>query len=112
MVGCKSTQSIEKTDNSINIERSRDYERDSIIVRDSVIVFARADTVYKERWRTKYVEHVVQKTDTVVQVDQRLVETVVEKKVVPKWALWVTGYCLLVTGLIILWIILKIKRIL
>jgi hypothetical protein len=57
------------------------------------------------------VEHVVQKTDTVVQINEKLVEKQVVQKVIPRWAWWVTGYCLLVTGLIILGIILKVKRV-
>ena len=110
IAGCKtvssSVENIQK-----NIERSVDYGKDSVYIRDSVVVVRVSDTVYKERWRTQYVERLVQKVDTVVQVDQRLVEQIVEKKVVPRWAWWVTGYCLLVTGLMLIGVILKIKRI-
>ena len=111
MVGCKSTESISKSESLIT-DKNELYERDSIVIRDSVIVRITDDTVYKDRWHTEYKDRIVQHVDTIVRVDERVVETVVEKKVVPKWALWVTGYCLLVTGIIILWIILKIKRIL
>ncbi len=109
-VSCKTYQKVTEQ-NSSNVERSDNYERDSIVIRDSVIVRIAGDTVYKDRWHTEYKDRVVQQVDTVVRVDERIVEQVIEKKVIPRWAWWVTGYCLLVTGLIILWIILKIKRI-
>ena len=94
IAGCKtvssSVENIQK-----NIERSVDYGKDSVYIRDSVIVVRVSDTVFKERWRTQYVEHLVQKTDTVVQVDERVVESVVEKKVVPRWAWWSLGFLVL-----------------
>lgn len=92
-------------------ERSLEYGKDSVYIIDSILVVRSADTVFRERWRTKYVEHVVQKTDTVVQINEKLVEKQVVQKVIPRWAWWVTGYGVLVTGLIILGIILKIKRV-
>ena len=101
IAGCKtvssSVENIQK-----NIERSVDYGKDSVYIRDSVIVVRVSDTVFKERWRTQYVEHLVQKTDTVVQVDERVVESVVEKKVVPRWAWWSLGF--LVLGFCILFV--------
>ena len=121
IASCKSqrvvSEKLETSQCDVSTERIRDYERDSIIVRDSVIVFARADTVYKERWRTEYKDRVVTKTDTLVQEVERLVEkrVVEERKVVPKW-LRVTGYGLL--GLLLLTvlaaivaIIIKVRRV-
>lgn len=107
---CKSIKSVEKSESLIT-DKSDLYERDSIVIRDSVIVRIAGDTVYKDRWHTEYKDRIVQQMDTVVRVDERIVETVVERKVVPRWTWWVTGYCLLVTGLIILWIIFKVKRV-
>ena len=97
IVGCKSqrvvNEKVETSQCDVSTERSKDYERDSIIVHDSVIVFAHADTVYKERWRTEYKDRVVTKTDTVVQEVERVVE-----KVVTDDGLRVTGYRLRVIG--------------
>ncbi len=107
---CRTVQTCTQALSDIK-ERRIENERDSIYIRDSVIVRVAGDTVYKDRWHTEYKDRIVQQVDTVVQVDERVVETIVEKKVIPRWAWWVTGYGLLVTGLIILGIILKIKRV-
>ena len=103
MAGCKTYQASSES-NKTDIERSERNERDSIYIRDSVIVFARADTVYKERWRTEYKDRVVTKTDTLVREVERLVEKVVtddglrvtgRKRGIGYW-IRVTGYGILV----------------
>lgn len=58
-----------------------DVQRDSIYVRDSVLIRTKADTVYVTKWRTEYREalkvdtFLVQRVDsinTVVEVEKRL----------------------------------------
>jgi len=110
MAGCKTYQASSES-NKTDIERSERNERDSIYIRDSVIVRITGDTVYKDRWRTEYKDRIVQHVDTIVRVDEKVVETVVEKKVIPRLAWYAIAYAAIMTTLIILWIILKIKRI-
>ena len=116
IAGCKSqrvvSEKLETSQSDVSTERSRDYERDSIIVRDSVIVFARADTVYKERWRTEYKDRVVTKTDTLVQEVERLVEkrVVEERKVVPRWCWWCLGTTIFLLLAAIAATIIRVRR--
>lgn len=88
--GCK-TQEIVRTEvvevPRISIVEKHDTIRDSISVKDSVIVQTKGDTIIRDRWRTetKWRDRikVVNSTDTVTQTIP--VETVkyVEKKLTP-----------------------------
>ena len=49
-------------------------QRDSVFVHDSVYVRIRADTVYMERWHTRWRDKTVLRTDT-VQVETIRTET-------------------------------------
>lgn len=55
---------------------------------DSIIVKVSGDTVYKEAWRTRYVDRVSIKTDTITinSVKPEIVN--VDKPVTPKWCWW------------------------
>lgn len=110
-VSCKTYQASSES-NKTDIERKDKYERDSIIVHDSVIVFARADTVYKERWRTEYKDRVVTRTDTLVQEVERLVEkrVVEERKVVPRWCWWCLGTTIFLLLAAIAATIIRVRR--
>ena len=108
-VSCRTYQASSES-NKTDIERKDKYERDSIIVHDSVIVFARADTVYKERWRTEYKDRILQQVDTIVRVDERVVETVVEKKIIPKWTWYCVGVCVLLIVVLVIWVIYRAYR--
>lgn len=44
---------------------SNTTQRDSIYLHDSIFVHIRADTVYLEKWHTRYKDRLVTKTDTV-----------------------------------------------
>lgn len=44
---------------------SNNIQRDSIYLHDSIFVHIRADTVYLEKWHTRYKDRLVTKTDTV-----------------------------------------------
>ena len=110
MPSCRSEQILTESVSAIK-ERSERNERDSIVIRDSVVVFVQGDTIYKDRWHTEYKDRVLARVDTVVRVDERVVESVVEKKVIPKWCWWMIGYGVIVTGLMLIGVLLKIKRV-
>ena len=74
-----------------------DVQRDSIYVRDSVLIRTKADTVYVTKWRTEYREalkvdtFLVQRVDsinTVVEVEKRLTKIQQLKMNVGTGVLW------------------------
>lgn len=57
---------------SVRNERNTDrrtYARDSVYVRDSICILVRGDTIFRDRWRTKYVNkaYAVTYTDTLIR---------------------------------------------
>ena len=59
---CQSMQTVAET-NANHV--SNNIQRDSIYLHDSIFVRIRADTVYLEKWHTRYKDRLVTKTDTV-----------------------------------------------
>lgn len=98
LCGCarKTRTVIERHDSMIYVQRI-DTVREKDI--DSVIVKVSGDTVYKEAWRTRYVDRVSIKTDTITinSVKPEIVN--VDKPVTPKWCWWllfgVIGYVII-----------------
>ena len=76
--------------------------RDSIYLHDSIFVRIRADTVYLEKWHTKWREREVTKTDT-VQIESVRVETK-EVRYIPRFY----KYCATFTALLLMFIILRV----
>lgn len=81
----------------IDSVRVVDVQRDSIYVRDSVLIRTKADTVYVTKWRTEYREalkvdtFLVQRVDsinTVVEVEKRLTKIQQLKMDVGTGVLW------------------------
>ena len=101
---CRSQQTLTEALSDIKTERRQEYGKDSIVIRDSIVYRVARDTVYRERWRTEYKDRYVERVDTLVQERERLVETVVEKKVIPKWCWWCVALC----ALCILFLIIRI----
>lgn len=77
LAGCK-TREIVKTEvvevPRISVVERHDTVRDSIVRNDSVIIFQRGDTVFKEKWNTqvRWKDRIktVEKTDTFAKVVQ------------------------------------------
>ncbi len=111
MIGCKSQEVITNSESLTYKENKLEYERDSIVIRDSVRIFVHGDTVFQDRFCTKLKTRYISRKDTVYSTNTVVEKQVVEKKVIPRWVWWVTGYGLLITGLVLIGIILKIKRI-
>ena len=69
------------------------FQRDSIYLHDSIFVRIRADTVYLEKWHTRWRDRIVQHTDT-IQVETTRTETV-QVRYVPSFYKYCTAFAIL-----------------
>ena len=72
LVGCKSTEKLQNINTETRIEYRDKYHRDSIYIRDSVIIYVKGDTVFKDRWHTEWKEK--ESGDTVFLTDTVYIE--------------------------------------
>ena len=72
LIGCKSTEPLQNINTETRIEYRDKYHRDSIYIRDSVIIQVKGDTVFKDRWHTEWKEK--ESGDTVVLTDTVYIE--------------------------------------
>lgn len=88
LIGCKSVIYVPVPEYHTEYKTKTDsfVKRDSVWVKDSVLLWMQGDTVYKERWHMKYNDRYVyrNKTDTVMKTDSVRVPYPVEKKL-GKW---------------------------
>ena len=66
IASCAVTRSVDNVKHSL-LSRSQKQIRDSVFIYDSVIVHAKADTVYKHHWKTLYRDRI--SIDTVLVTD-------------------------------------------
>ena len=95
MVGCKVQDCIPETivHDSIRME----YKLDSIFLyeRDSIYIHSKADTVWVEKWKTRYKDVLKIERDTIYQ-ENKVVE-VNEVRYIPdivKWLAWIGGFAI------------------
>ena len=81
---------------------SNNIQRDSIYLHDSIFVHIRADTVYLEKWHTRWRDRETLKTDTITLTETKT-ETV-EKPYVPSFY----KYCVAFTILFALYWLVKL----
>lgn len=102
LASCASRKQIEYIDR--DVVRYQVLERHDTItenVHDSIYhtVFQKGDTVYDTKYieRTRYKVKVVERTDTVVNVETvvQTKEKIVERKVTPKWCYALLIFCIL-----------------
>ena len=73
LAGCRTGKELQNTSNvETRIEYRDKYHRDSIYIRDSVIIHEKGDTVYKDRWRTEWKDRIIR--DTVNHTDTVYIE--------------------------------------
>lgn len=77
---CQSVRYVPVETVKTNSIRVVDLQRDSIYVRDSVLIRTKADTVYITKWRTEYREALRVDTLQVLRVDSINTVVEVEKK--------------------------------
>lgn len=120
LASCKSVQYIpvEKVRTEYKTKTDTFIQKDSVLVKDSVFIHSKNDTVWYEKWHTKYLDRVVEKikTDTVIKVDSIQVPYPVERQL-NKWESFCLEYGKVTTGMSIalvllgiLWLIWLIKR--
>ncbi len=93
MSSCRSSRPAESRHEVQNINQHYQQlrERDTIHIHDSVLIQQRHDTVFVDRWHTAWRERMVCRTDTIVDVQEVIVEKTVEKRAVPSWCWWLLG---------------------
>lgn len=111
MVGCRTLPEPV----AVRVERDSIYlsrvERDSVFVRDSVLIREKGDTVYRDRWRVEYRERVLR--DTVYIERNDTITNVVEVERALSW--WESvkmetgGVTLVGFALLAVWGVIKLK---
>ena len=77
LIGCKTTEKMQNINTETRIEYRDKYHRDSVYIRDSVIIYVKGDTVYKDRWHTEWKEK--ETGDTIILKDTVYIEKEVYK---------------------------------
>ena len=77
------------------------YRRDSIYIRE----YIRGDTIYLDRWRDRWHERIITRTDTVYQDKEIVVHSPPEKYVprVVKWLAYIGAAAIVLILLCLLW---------
>ena len=99
LTACKTVQTA--TDTNQN-HSANQVQRDSIYLHDSIFVRIRADTVYLEKWHTRWKEKEIVRTDT-VQVENIKVKTK-EVRYIPRFY----KYCAALTALLLILLLLRV----
>ena len=87
---------------------SNNIQRDSIYLHDSIFVHIRADTVYLEKWHTRWRDRETVKTDTITLTETNT-ETV-EKPYVPSFYKYCAAFAILFLLFLLVRLVLYIKR--
>ena len=115
MPSCRTEKTLTKNVSAINNERRIENEQVVCYIHDSVVVVRNDTAVVREtKWRDRIVEHTITKVDTVQVEVEKVVseEKIVEKKVIPRWAWWCLGVCVFLIVVLVIWIVIRVKRLL
>ncbi len=104
---CKSVSPMVTTPRNDSIIIRTHYERDSIFIHDSMAVAMVQDTIYIDRWHTKYRYSVLNKTDTIYQ-DKEIVIHSPPEKYIPSFYRWCTRVLIIAVILLICYIVLRV----
>jgi len=107
--GCKSQQPIVSVPKNDSTAIHRHTERDSVYIHDSVYVREKGDTVYCDRWHTRYKAYTVQVTDTLYK-DKEVIVQLPPERYIPPWAWWTLGICIAMAIIIAGLLYFKISR--
>lgn len=90
LTACRTTQTM--TDTNAN-HVTNNIQRDSIYLHDSIFVHIRADTVYLEKWHTRWRDRETVKTDTITLTETKT--EMVEKPYVPSFYKYCAAFAIL-----------------
>ena len=90
LTACRTTQTM--TDTYTN-HVTNNIQRDSIYLYDSIFVHIRADTVYLEKWHTRWRDRETVKTDTIALTETKT--EMVEKPYVPSFYKYCAAFAIL-----------------
>ena len=112
---CRTEKTLTKNVSAINNERRIENEQVVCYIHDSVVVVRNDTAVVREtKWRDRIVEHTITKVDTVQVKVEKVVseEKIIERKVIPRWAWWCLGVCVFLIVVLVIWIVIRVKRLL
>lgn len=114
LAGCVSTKYVPvETVRTEYITKSDTFiKHDSILHKDSVFVYMKGDTVWLEKWHTRYIERLQKQivTDTLIRCDTISVPYPVEKDLTFFQKVAINGFAYITIALLVLFIILLFKR--
>lgn len=95
---CRSIQYVPVETIKTNTEYQDRLQRDSIHIKDSVLMFVKGDTVFRDRWHTEYRDKLIRDTINITDTIKTEVPYPVEKKL-SKWQSFkmdVGGYSMII----------------
>lgn len=95
---CRSVQYVPVETIKTNTEYRDRLQRDSIHIKDSVLMFIKGDTVFRDRWHTEYRDKLIRDTINITDTIKTEVPYPVEKKL-SKWQSFkmdVGGYSMII----------------
>lgn len=81
---CRSIQYVPVETIKTNTEYRDRLQRDSIHIKDSILMFVKGDTVFRDRWHTEYRDKLIRDTINITDTVKTEVPYPVEKKL-SKW---------------------------
>jgi len=107
MSGCKCQQPTVSVPKNDSVAMHHDYGHSITLVRDSVFIHMKGDTVWQERWHTEYRDSIRLVSDTLYK-DKEVIVQLPPERYIPPWAWWSLGICIVIAVLIVARIILRI----
>ena len=112
---CRSVQYVPVESVRTEIQYKDRLQRDSVHIRDSIFMYQRGDTIFKDRWHTEYKDKLVMDTAFIYKNDSIPVPYPVEKQL-NKWqqlkmdigGISIGGIIVLL--FIVIWLIIKNRR--
>ena len=95
---CRSIQYVPVETIKTNTEYRDRLQRDSIHIKDSVLMFVKGDTIFRDRWHTEYRDKLIRDTINITDTIKTEVPYPVEKKL-SKWQSFkmdVGGYSMII----------------
>ena len=108
MILLPACSAVRSSTESNHTRLSNNIQRDSIYLHDSIFVHIRADTVYLEKWHTRWRDRETLKTDTITLTETKT-ETV-EKPYVPSFYKVCAAFAILFVLFLLVRLVLYIKK--